>query len=557
MDFSTIQLDDDLTYDVEPVAILGHQVRKLRSKDIASVKVQWRGRPMEEAIWDTEREMWSRYPHLFEASGHEERTCRMMNGKAKEVDGIESGEGGVHAGKRDGEAANIEKLKGDARAYLNAKRAGQIEDATGSKSDHVVIDTQVVDQDGEDANRPNDNMQQEATLIERSVATDRVMPAEISTLAEETGKVDKLKGDARDFLNALELAKSTGTLVDVRQLMLSSGSSSADTARMNRGRNETDMNCEKVMNADNAMLSSHRVADAADAPAFKKPQANFPRDISASRALDTIYKAVGGRVLAGLPKGLDVETDLIGLPEATAVVTDASGQAEDGKKIKGVVALNKNCDRVTAAEKQAVTLITGDVVEPSAQAVQHSMGVVWTVANRAANAKKHTIVSTNIATTKITDDISFAVARGTQLEAKSAGVLQFTVDPKIKTSGHLKGDAVATSLHKTDNLGDGFAGYSSEEREQEVDQYSAGGEFDPPVKQKKLNLQAPAFPRNTPTTGTTNSESGRVVQATETSLKQATQATSTQMVITPTKTVQQHRKDPNILTSNHLGNSKQ
>ncbi|XP_070016970.1 uncharacterized protein [Nicotiana sylvestris] len=53
------------------VAILGHQVRKLRSKDIASVKVQWRDWPVEEATWDTEREMRRRYPHIFEASGCE------------------------------------------------------------------------------------------------------------------------------------------------------------------------------------------------------------------------------------------------------------------------------------------------------------------------------------------------------------------------------------------------------------------------------------------------------------------------------------------------------
>ncbi|XP_070054162.1 uncharacterized protein [Nicotiana tomentosiformis] len=40
LDFSTVQLDEDLTYDVEPMAILGRQVRKLKSKNIASVKVQ-------------------------------------------------------------------------------------------------------------------------------------------------------------------------------------------------------------------------------------------------------------------------------------------------------------------------------------------------------------------------------------------------------------------------------------------------------------------------------------------------------------------------------------
>ncbi|XP_070022577.1 uncharacterized protein [Nicotiana sylvestris] len=57
LDFSTIQLDCDLAYDVEPVAIFGRQVTKLRSKDIALVKVQWRGHPIEEATCETEREM--------------------------------------------------------------------------------------------------------------------------------------------------------------------------------------------------------------------------------------------------------------------------------------------------------------------------------------------------------------------------------------------------------------------------------------------------------------------------------------------------------------------
>ncbi|XP_070006270.1 uncharacterized protein [Nicotiana sylvestris] len=67
LDFSMVQLDGDLTYDVEPVAILEQQVRKFRSKDITSVKVQWRGRHAEGDTQDTECEMQSRYPHLFEA----------------------------------------------------------------------------------------------------------------------------------------------------------------------------------------------------------------------------------------------------------------------------------------------------------------------------------------------------------------------------------------------------------------------------------------------------------------------------------------------------------
>ncbi|XP_070008412.1 uncharacterized protein [Nicotiana sylvestris] len=43
------KLDGDLTYDVEPVAILERQAQKLRSKDIASVKVQWKGQLVKEA----------------------------------------------------------------------------------------------------------------------------------------------------------------------------------------------------------------------------------------------------------------------------------------------------------------------------------------------------------------------------------------------------------------------------------------------------------------------------------------------------------------------------
>ncbi|XP_070032670.1 uncharacterized protein [Nicotiana tomentosiformis] len=69
LDFITVQLDGDLTYDVEPVATLDRHVRKLRSKNITSVKVQWRCKILEEATWETEQEMRSRYPCLFETPG--------------------------------------------------------------------------------------------------------------------------------------------------------------------------------------------------------------------------------------------------------------------------------------------------------------------------------------------------------------------------------------------------------------------------------------------------------------------------------------------------------
>uniref|UniRef100_A0A1S3Y815 Chromo domain-containing protein n=1 Tax=Nicotiana tabacum TaxID=4097 RepID=A0A1S3Y815_TOBAC len=63
LDFNSVQLDKDISYVEESVAILDRQVRKLRSKNITSMKVQWRGHPVEEATWETEHEMRSCYPH--------------------------------------------------------------------------------------------------------------------------------------------------------------------------------------------------------------------------------------------------------------------------------------------------------------------------------------------------------------------------------------------------------------------------------------------------------------------------------------------------------------
>ncbi|XP_069154712.1 uncharacterized protein [Solanum lycopersicum] len=43
----------NLTFEEEPITILDRKIRKLRSKEIASVKVQWKHRPVEEATWET------------------------------------------------------------------------------------------------------------------------------------------------------------------------------------------------------------------------------------------------------------------------------------------------------------------------------------------------------------------------------------------------------------------------------------------------------------------------------------------------------------------------
>ena len=67
--WDSVLLDQNLTFEEEPITILDRQIRKLRSKEIASVKVQWKHRPVEEATWETESDMRSKYPHLFYHSG--------------------------------------------------------------------------------------------------------------------------------------------------------------------------------------------------------------------------------------------------------------------------------------------------------------------------------------------------------------------------------------------------------------------------------------------------------------------------------------------------------
>ncbi|XP_069147104.1 uncharacterized protein [Solanum lycopersicum] len=53
----SVELGPDFTYEEETIAILDRQIRKLRTKEIASVKVQWKHRSVREATWEIESDM--------------------------------------------------------------------------------------------------------------------------------------------------------------------------------------------------------------------------------------------------------------------------------------------------------------------------------------------------------------------------------------------------------------------------------------------------------------------------------------------------------------------
>ncbi|KAL3363282.1 hypothetical protein AABB24_012529 [Solanum stoloniferum] len=61
----SLGVDENLSYEKVPVEILDRQVKKLRNKEVVSVKVLWRNQLVEGGTWEAEADMKSLYPHLF------------------------------------------------------------------------------------------------------------------------------------------------------------------------------------------------------------------------------------------------------------------------------------------------------------------------------------------------------------------------------------------------------------------------------------------------------------------------------------------------------------
>ena len=56
---------DNLSYEKVPIKILDRHVKKFRNKEVVSVKELWKNQLVEDATWEVEAEMKSRYPHIF------------------------------------------------------------------------------------------------------------------------------------------------------------------------------------------------------------------------------------------------------------------------------------------------------------------------------------------------------------------------------------------------------------------------------------------------------------------------------------------------------------
>jgi hypothetical protein len=66
VEYEPLKIHEGLTYVEEPMKIVDKKEQVLRTKTIPIVKVLWRNHGVEEALWEAENDMRSRYPHLIE-----------------------------------------------------------------------------------------------------------------------------------------------------------------------------------------------------------------------------------------------------------------------------------------------------------------------------------------------------------------------------------------------------------------------------------------------------------------------------------------------------------
>ena len=67
LEIPPIELEEDLSFEVQPVAIVDQEMKQLRSKVVPMVKVLWRSDTIKKMTWEIEAFMTNHYPYLFDA----------------------------------------------------------------------------------------------------------------------------------------------------------------------------------------------------------------------------------------------------------------------------------------------------------------------------------------------------------------------------------------------------------------------------------------------------------------------------------------------------------
>ena len=65
IEYETVEIQPDLSYEEKPVEILDRKEQVLRNKNISLVRVLWKNQQIEESTWELETKMREKYPYLF------------------------------------------------------------------------------------------------------------------------------------------------------------------------------------------------------------------------------------------------------------------------------------------------------------------------------------------------------------------------------------------------------------------------------------------------------------------------------------------------------------
>ena len=63
--YVSVPIQEDVSYEEQPVRLLARELKVLRNREIPLVKVLWEHHKEDEATWELETEMYEKYPHLF------------------------------------------------------------------------------------------------------------------------------------------------------------------------------------------------------------------------------------------------------------------------------------------------------------------------------------------------------------------------------------------------------------------------------------------------------------------------------------------------------------
>ena len=66
INFSDIEVNNNVTYNEGPVRVLDREVKKLRNKEIPLVKIQWKHHDEDEASWELESEIREKFRIHFD-----------------------------------------------------------------------------------------------------------------------------------------------------------------------------------------------------------------------------------------------------------------------------------------------------------------------------------------------------------------------------------------------------------------------------------------------------------------------------------------------------------